>query len=308
MDHRHILLLADMEGSSLCFDRDGAGFLTRAWAHACYGMSADAAAVVSALFDAGVEKVTVKDFHRTGWNLFPEFIDRRAYVVQGFRMGPVPGIGDPGDATGVIFLGMHAPSGTDGFLPHTLTSRLAAVEVNGCLIGEVELFASSLAPFGLRPLLFSGCPVACRHAKKAIEGLETHPIPKGGPDGASFQPEPWRLELAEAAAASLRNNGARLYLPEGPFKGVVTLREGPEAARRLARRWGFARDGSRIFLLAPDIHGFYRQLLQLVYFTPLMEKTLPVALFFYNLIGRAGLAWARRCLKKKSDSTPQGGA
>ena len=305
MDHRHILVLADMEGSSLCFDRDGAGFLTLAWVNACAGMSADAASVVSALFDAGVERVTVKDFHRTGWNLLPEFIDRRADVVQGFRAGPVPGIGDPCDATGVMFLGMHAPSGTDGFLPHTLTSRLAAVEVNGGLMGEVELFASSLAPFGLRPLFLSGCPVACRHAKEAIKGIDTHPIPKKGSDAASFKPEPWRMELAEAAADSLRNRTVEPYLPEGPIYAVVTMREGPAAARRLARRWGFTRDGSRIFLFAPDMHSFYRQLIQLVYFTPLMEKNLPVALAFYDLLGRAGLAWVRRRLKGQSISASQ---
>jgi D-amino peptidase len=58
-------------------------------------MSLDVDAVVG-LFDAGVRQVTVKDFHRTGYNLLPEMIDHRARIDCGYRRGPVPGLGDPG--------------------------------------------------------------------------------------------------------------------------------------------------------------------------------------------------------------------
>jgi D-amino peptidase len=47
------------------------------------------------LFDAGVKTVTVKDFHRTGFNLLPELMDPRVNVVQGYIKGPVPGMGNP---------------------------------------------------------------------------------------------------------------------------------------------------------------------------------------------------------------------
>ena len=35
-------------------------------------MSRDVDAVVGGLLDAGIERVTVKDFHRSGYNLLPE--------------------------------------------------------------------------------------------------------------------------------------------------------------------------------------------------------------------------------------------
>ena len=125
--------------------------MTPEWARACVEMSRDVNAVVQALFQNGAETVRVKDFHRTGYNLLPELIDSRADVVHGYRKGPVPGIGDPGEAEAVMFLGMHAASGTDGFLAHTLTSRVQQLEVNGAPLAEIQLFASSLEPWGLQP-------------------------------------------------------------------------------------------------------------------------------------------------------------
>ena len=135
--------------------------MTKDWARACLEMTRDVQAVVQALFDNGVETIRIKDFHRTGYNLLPELIDSRSEIVHGYHAGPVPGMGSPGDAEAVIFLGMHAASGTDGFLAHTLTSRVDLVEVNGDPLAEIQLFASSLAPWGLKPIFFSGCPVAC---------------------------------------------------------------------------------------------------------------------------------------------------
>jgi D-aminopeptidase len=149
-----ILILADLEGSSACWSYAASSFLTDKWARACLGLSQDVGSVVAALFDAGVETVTVKDFHRTAYNLFAELIDARALIVSGYRRGPVPGIGSPAGAQAVMFLGMHAASGSNGFLAHTLTSRIARLTLNDRYLAEVELFAASLAPWGIRPIFF----------------------------------------------------------------------------------------------------------------------------------------------------------
>jgi hypothetical protein len=119
-----VLIIADIEGSSGCWSYRASAFKTHEWVAACVDMTRDVAAVVHVLLDNGVQRVIVKDFHRTGFNLLPEMIDSRARVVQGYKVGPVPGIGDPGSAEAVIFLGMHAASGSNGFMAHTLTSRI----------------------------------------------------------------------------------------------------------------------------------------------------------------------------------------
>lgn len=289
----NILLISDIEGSSGCRNYEASSFMGRDWPEACLEMTLDVNAVVTALFDAGVKSVTIKDFHRTGYNLFSEKIHPRAQLVSGYHMGPVPGIGSPGNADAVIFLGMHAASGTPGFLPHTLTSRLSSVIVNGRPMSELELFSASLSPFNIRPIFFSGCPAACYQAVDAIPGIHTFPIDKY----QTINQYEWRKGLAKAAAASLNNFITGPYCPDGPFTAFITMRDGRIAARKLALRWQFKHDGAKVFIDSPDIHTLYRKLIRLCYLTPVIEKILPWGLYAFNLKGRLGIEWARYRLR-----------
>jgi len=270
--------------------------MTQEWGRACAAMTRDVNAVVTALFESGVEHVLVKDFHRTGFNLLPELMNPKAEIIHGYLRGPVPGIGEPENAEAVIFMGMHAASGTGGFLAHTLTSRIARLEVNGKPLAEIELFAAVLAPFGIRPIFFSGCPVACEQARAAVPNIITYSINKEmSPD--RFDAELWRSGIASRAVEALANDQARPYRPEGPFSTSVTMRDGGSVARKLARRWRFDCRDDRILFAAADIRELYISLIRICYLNPLVEKILPVCLFAYNLWGRIGLAWVRRQIK-----------
>jgi len=270
--------------------------MTPEWARACVAMTLDVGAVVAALFKAGVAHITVKDFHRTAYNLLPEMIDADSKIIHGYRRGPVPGLGDPGRTQAVIFLGMHAASGTNGFLAHTLTSRIAKLEVNGKPMAEIELFASALAPFEIRPIFFSGCPVACEQAGAVVEGISTYPIDKtAGPE--RFDAEIWRTGLAAAAVASLENDLTEPYLPHGPMQALVEMRDGAAVSRKLAKRWNLDCMDDQILIKAAHIRELYTALIQICYLTPLVEKMLPICLLAYNLWGRIGLAWVRRKIK-----------
>lgn len=293
----NILIIADLEGSSGCWSYAASAFLTDDWCRACLEMSRDLGSVVGALFDAGVKSVIIKDMHRTGYNLFPELIDSRATIISGYRRGPIAGIGNPNAAQAVMFLGMHAASGSDGFLAHTLTSRIARLEVNHRLLSEIELFAASLAPCGIRPIFFSGCPVACKQARAVIKNIDCHPIDKsGGPDDFDFNR--WRRQLTQAAVQSLTNYITAPYVPEGPFDATVTLREGKALAAKLARRWKLEQEEDQIWIHADDIHQLYLQLIRLCYLTPTAEKILPLALAAFNLRGRMGIWRARQRLRQ----------
>jgi D-aminopeptidase len=271
--------------------------MTEEWFRACVDMTLDVAAVTSALLDAGARQITVKDFHRTGFNLLPEMMDSRVNIVSGYRQKPVPGIGDPGGAGAVMFVGMHAASGTTGFLAHTLTSRIEKVLVNNRPLAEIELFAASLAPFGVRPLFFSGCPIACRQAQQAVPHMSVYAIDKSC-DRESFDTLSWRSGLARAAVAALGNDSTCPYLPAGPFEAVVFMRDGREAAARAARRWNFLHEDRRIFIRTNDIHQLYLNMIRLCYLTPVIERMMPVSLFLYNLWGRIGRVRLRRWLKR----------
>ena len=287
------MIIADIEGSSGCWSYRGSSFMTKDWARACLEMTRDVQAVVQALFDSGVETIRIKDFHRTSYNLLPELIDSRSEIVHGYRTGPVPGIGDPGDADAVMFLGMHAASGTDGFLAHTLTSRVELLEVNGEPLPEIQLFASSLAPWGLKPIFFSGCPVACKQAKTRIQNISLFPIDKSVGQ-QQFDVAAWRSGLQQAAVKALGNNLTVPYEFEGPMRVVVKMRTGSIAARKIARRWGLDCREDHVVIDAADIHDVYKHLIRICYLTPVLEKTLPLGLRIYNLWGKMGLAWVRR--------------
>ncbi len=303
-DYDKVLILADIEGSSGCWSYAGSAFKTRQWVSACAGMCDDVDAVANGLFQRGVRQVTVKDFHRSAYNLLPERIDPRCRIVSGYRRGPVPGIGNPAGAEAVLFLGLHAASGTNGFLAHTLTSRISRLMVNGKPMPEIALFAASLAPYNIRPIFFSGCPVACSQAQETVPGIETHAIDKSeGPDG--FDAWQWRRALAKAAARSLQNRKVKPYLPGGPFEATVTMRDGEPAARKLALRWGFECSGSEVYVRSDTIHALYRELVRMCYLTPLTERILPLALALFNLQGRLGMTWLRRQLRTRSGNKPE---
>ncbi len=292
----NILIIADLEGSSGCWSAEASAFLTDAWCQACHAMSRDVDQVVRALFDAGVKTITVKDFHRTGYNLFPELIDPRANIISGYRRGPVPGIGNPHHAQAAMFLGMHAASGSDGFLAHTLTSRIARLEVNQRLLAEIELFAASLAPWNIRPIFFSGCPIACEQAA-VITNIQRFPIDKSR-GRQNFDRRTWRAELARAAVKSLSNDKTRPYAPVGSCDARVFMRDGEAAAVKLARRWKYEQDGAQIRIRSASIGQLYHELIRLCYLTPVVEKILPVALAAFNLRGFSGIWRARRRLKR----------
>ena len=287
------MIIADIEGSSGCWSYRGSSFMTEDWARACLEMTRDVQAVVRALFDSGVEHIRIKDFHRTGYNLLPHLIDSRSEIVHGYHAGPVPGIGDPGNADAVMFLGMHAASGTDGFLAHTLTSRIELLEVNGEPLPEIQLFASSLAPWGLKPIFFSGCPVACEQARTSINNISVFPIDKSVGQ-QRFDVAAWRSGLGQAAVKALANNQTAPFEPEGPMRVVVRMRTGSIAGSKMAKRWGLDCRGNQIVIDAADIQDVYMHLIRICYLTPALEKTLTLGLWAYSLWGRIGLAWVRR--------------
>ena len=293
---KQVLIIADIEGSSGCRDYRASSFLTPEWARACLAMTLDVGCVVDALLKAGVDHILIKDFHRTGYNLLPEMLNSNAKVIHGYRRGPIPGLGDPGRVQAVFFLGMHAASGTDGFLAHTLTSRIAQLKVNDKPMAEVELFAASLAPFGIRPLFFSGCPVACEQAAEAIENISLYSIDKsvGAED---LDRDSWRSGLAASAVGSLHNDKTAPYQSAGPLHAAVKMRDGQDAARKIAGRWNLKCAGDQIIFDAANMQALYMILIRICYLTPLVEKTLPFCLPAYNLWGRLGLAWVRRQLK-----------
>ncbi|MEH0021206.1 MAG: M55 family metallopeptidase [Desulfobacter sp.] len=288
---QRILIIADIEGSSACLDRSSAKFLGRGWPRACLGMTKDVNAVATALFRAGAGRVVIRDFHRTAYNIMPGLVHPKAVLAQGYTTGPVPGMGAPGEFDGLMMLGMHAPSGSSGFLPHTLTSRIARVTVNNSLVSEAQLFSAALEPFGIPPLFFSGCPSACAHTETSMPGVRCFPIDKFSP---GFHAPSWRKRLAQEAVRALSAPKDTLYNPRGEFRVIVTMAKGKAAAKISAQRWGYKHQGANIYVDVASFSALFRELSRIAFLTPLAERLAPLGLPLYHLMGRAGLAWAQK--------------
>ena len=113
----------------------------------------------------------------------------------------------------------------------------------------------------------------------------------------------WRSGLQKAVIKSLNNNLTAPYLPAGPMNIIVTMRDGAGIAKKIAARWGLICREDQIIFSADDMLGVYMHLVRICYLTPAIEKTMPLGLWLYNGLGRWGLAWVRRQLKRLESET-----
>jgi len=291
-----ILILADIEGSTACLRREDARLFNDGWVRACVGLTLDLNAVCSGLLQAGATHIRIKDFHRTGYNIFKDLLIDGVELDQGYKSGPVIGIGDVSGCDLLMMVGLHAASGTPGFLPHTLTSKLAEIEVNDHPLCEAELFAASVAEYGLRPVFFSGCQEACNQAAWAIPGLIICEVEKPlGEPAVEI-----RKKLAAKAAEALmtfKRQPDQLplpYRPAGPFDACITMRDGAAAAEKLRKTWNLQGSDDMIEFSALDMNALYWQLIKIAYLTPAICRSLEISLKAANLAGKIAHLWARR--------------
>ena len=263
-------IVADLEGSTGAWTKAHTLLGTPEWQETRVELTRDISAVVESLLEMGVKGVVVKDFHRTGYNLIPRYLDRRARLVSGYYVGPAVGYGKLYGADFALFVGLHASGGNEaGFLPHTLTSRIAEIRVNGKRICEAELFATVLADFHAPVCFFSGCPAACQEVKERMGWVITYDIPK---EMDIYRDEMKRREYIAQKREGLRKKIKEISAPksmpiftlEAPFDCQVSFHE--EAEARRMNPWGFSRQGKTIHFLTEQFGELYQNLLKIAYF------------------------------------------
>jgi D-amino peptidase len=266
-------IVADLEGSTGVWTKAHTLLGTPEWQEARVELTRDINAVVDSLFEMDVKGVVVKDFHRTGYNLIPQYLDKRAKLVSGYYIGPAVGYGKLYGADFALFVGLHASGGNEsGFLPHTLTSRIAEIRVNGKRICEAELFATVLSAFQVPVCFFSGCPAACQELAQKMDWVLTYPIAK--------EPEIYGDERKRQAYITQKRKGLRetikeisdpkampLFVMKPPFDCQVIFHEEIEARRM--NPWGFSQDGRIIHFQTEQFLELYQNLLKIAYFPKL---------------------------------------
>lgn len=283
-------VVADLEGSTGAWTKAHTQLGTPEWQEARVELTKDINAVAQSLFEEGVKEVIVKDFHRTGFNLIPKYLDKRIKLVSGYYLGPAIGFGNLYGANFALFIGLHASGGNEqGFLAHTLTSRIAQILINGQRVCEAELFATVLSFYKIPLAFFSGCSAACQEVAEKMPWVITYPIPK---DTLVYQDQKRKrkhiTKLREGLFYSLKKitnpTNLPLFALHPPFECQVIFQEEKEAQRR--NPWGFIRDGKIIKFQADEFLEMYQNLLKIAYFPKLAYQMRFLVLPFTRLIWR----------------------
>ncbi|MGB9699644.1 MAG: M55 family metallopeptidase [Thermodesulfobacteriota bacterium] len=290
MKGRIAYVVADLEGSTGAWSKAHTLFGTREWQEARVELTKDINAMAQSLLAEGVKEVIVKDFHRTGFNLIPKYLDKRIKLVSGYYLGPAIGFGDLHGANFALLAGLHASGGNEqGFLAHTLTSRIAQIMINGQRVGEAELFATVLSFYKIPVAFFSGCPAACKEVSEKMPWVVTFPVPK---DPLIYQDEQRRMAyidhlrrgLFQKIKEIINPSELPLFALQPPFDCQIIFQEEEEAQRR--NPWGFNQEGKVIKFHADQFLEMYQNLLKIAYFPKLAYQMRFLVLPLTRLIWR----------------------
>lgn len=130
-------------------------------------------AAADALFRVGAERVDLWDNHGGGHNIDKDDLDPRVTLLDPDLSQPRMNFADDYDC--VCYFGYHAMEGTlGGVLAHTMSSKTVQFyKLNGKYIGEIDMDAYIAASHGKPSVFFAAGDIACRQARRAVEGIVT---------------------------------------------------------------------------------------------------------------------------------------
>ena len=266
----HVSVFADLEGAFGIWRMRQCRTGTAEWQYGRECLTADVNAVVQGAFDGGADRVTVKDTHDTGFNCIRPGLDPRVQYVGGHYIRPTF-FGDLSDVDLVLYVAIHAASGTEGaFFPHTHYGVFARFLLNGEPIGEMDLYGGVLGELGVPIGFVSGEDVAVQQARQALPWVRAVDVDKCeqtyvGNEGAPDVLREGRQRLTEAAAAAvLAASTMQPLVHEGPLRFETVFRS--EALARKFNTWDFERDGATVRFEASNMTEGFEALNKLTFF------------------------------------------
>ena len=145
------------------------------YSEACRQMTMEVAAACEAILAAGHE-VVVRDGHGSAKNLIHSMLPRGVKLMRGWASHPgtmMAGVNET--YAGVLYIGYHAPGGSDGNpLAHTIShSKINWIKINGKLASEFTLNSLYAEYQGAAPIFLSGDADICRRAEEEYPGIRT---------------------------------------------------------------------------------------------------------------------------------------
>ncbi len=169
-----LLIIADIEGIAGVTTREQCIQGNAEYQAARQLMLKEVNAVASGATQAGATDIVVVDSHGPMINLAAEGLSPEIRLLQGKprAMGMIDGIQHESfDA--LVMVGAHMPAGCYGVLAHTINSRaFRRIDVNVHVMGEVDLYGSIAAEYGVPLVLASGDHLLATHVAEAFPGCE----------------------------------------------------------------------------------------------------------------------------------------
>ena len=211
MEKKKYFISVDLEGvtdvTAWCETEKGQDGYERA----CLQMSNEAAAACRAVLEAGYDAV-VRDGHDSARNLRHELLPRGVKLMRGWACHPGSMMaGIDGSYAGAIYIGYHAPGGSNGSpLAHTMNYKvIRSVKINGKLASEFTMNSLYAAEQGVPSVFISGDASICTLAEEEVPGIGTVAVKEcRGNSTFNLHPEDACSMIREEVAKALRKEVA----------------------------------------------------------------------------------------------------
>ena len=267
----HIAIFADIEGSFGIWRMRQCRMGTEEWQYGRHCLTEDINHVVAGAFDAGAEKVTVKDTHEVGFNCIINKLDPRAAYVGGHFISP-SFYGDISDVDLVLYVAIHAASGTaNAFFPHTHYGIFSEMRLNGRPVCEMDIYGGYLGEFGVPVGFVSGEEIAVQQALRALPWAKSVTVEKNKDVYTSGEQsliylKKGRHKLRETAAQAVKDIKAmKPLLHTGPLHFSAEFRN-VELANKF-NTWDFDQNERTVEWVAGNMIDGFEKLNMLTFFS-----------------------------------------
>lgn len=178
-------------------------------------MTAETNAAIEGAFEGGATEVLVNDSHGTMDNLLHELLDPRARVIFGSPKAFCMAEGLTSDFDVAMYIGYHAPAGSEGVLAHSFSGYFSSFKVNDEIASEASVNALFAATRGVPVGLVTGDDIICGIAERTFPGVHTVQVKvaHGIMAANSMSPTLARAAVRDGARAAVRSVERTRLLP-----------------------------------------------------------------------------------------------
>lgn len=218
-----IYIMTDLEGVAGVLDFDNwCTPESRYYELAKEFLTLEVNAAIEGFFKGEAKEIVVADGHGPG-GINVKLLDKRVKLLRGWHRWPLL-LDSSYDF--VAWVGQHAKSRTEfAHIPHTQSSEIFEMKINGIAVGEFGQFAMCASELGVRAIFASGDKALCKEAEELVPGIITVAVKEGTTPGRGDECTRHTYIRRNNAAIHLHPERARELIREGAYKAIIKAKE-----------------------------------------------------------------------------------